>query len=187
MSAGPIRSTVPPLEGSVGGVPMAAPGAAEPPLEWRRNPWREDAGAALAGAAVLVVLLLVLAGFARPIGAPPLTLAVLMVLLGHALSPSWWPSRYRVDARGVGACDPFVWRSLAWSAIRRAAIVSGAEPGSGPPARPAGSRGGSLFVSTLARPGRLDAFRGMHLPIPAGPDGERLIADLRQRLAAHGY
>jgi len=123
-----------------------------------------------------------IAAFPEAVGVPPLALAVLLLMVGGSLGPAWWPSRFRVDGSGVAARQPFVWRRMPWSEVRRAAFL---------PGRPGGVLGlgrapESLFVSPLSRPGRLDAFRGMHLDLPSGAGRDALLEALRHRLSTHG-
>jgi hypothetical protein len=179
MSGRPVAWFAPPPEDPAVGVSASA---AEPALEWEHHPWREHSRATLAGSVLITALLVLIAAFPDAVGVPPLALAVLLLMAGGSLGPAWWPSRFRVDGSGVAARQPFVWRKMPWSEVRRATIV---------PGRPGGWLGlgrvpEALFVSPLPRPGRLDAFRGMHLDLPSGAGRDALVVALRHRLSSHG-
>lgn len=154
----------------------------EPTLEWTLNPWREHSRATMAGSVLVTALLALVAAFPETVGVPPVALAVLLLMVGGSLGPVWWPSRFRLDDAGIAARQPFVWRRIPWSDVRRASFQ---------PGRPGGWLGlgrapESLFVSPLARPSRLDAYRGMHLDLPAGAARDALVAELGRRLSSHG-
>lgn len=179
MSGRPMASPAVPPEGSTTGGAVAT---AEPALEWEHHPWREHSRATMIGSMLITALLVVIALFPDTVGIPPVTLVVLLLMVGGSLGPVWWPSRFRLDDAGIAARQPFVWRRLPWSEVRRASFL---------PGRPGGWLGlgrtpESLFVSPLAHPGRLDAFRGMHLDLPCGDARAALVEQLRLRLSSHG-
>jgi len=179
MSGRPVAWLAPPPEESAVGVTASA---AEPALEWEHHPWREHSRSTMVTSVAITLLLVLIAAFPETVGVPPLALAVLLLMVGGSLGPAWWPSRFRVDDSGVSARQPFVWRRMPWSEVKRATFV---------PGRPGGWRGlgrapESLFVSPLSRPGRLDAFRGMHLDLPSGAGRDALREALRHRLSSHG-
>jgi hypothetical protein len=167
------------VEPSAGSAAERAPGVPSPPgvrgsggagacpLEWTVNPWRERPLAALAAALVALGLwLLVL----RLLPGERAAATVLGLLLLASLAPGMAPTRCRVDAEGAARQVLFTWERRRWTDVRRARLAA---------------RG--LFVSPLARPGRLDRFRGLFLPLPAHPEGGAdLGAALRRELDRHG-
>ncbi len=155
--------------GEAGAGPPADTGA-EPPLEWTYNPWRRNAAGALLGLALIVVLGVQGWGF----GDARLPVLAAVVAFAVSVSPGFVPTRYRVGARDVARRVWFAWHRREWAAIRRAVVRP----------RPQVT---SIWVSTEPRPGLLDNLRGMALVVPHYlPDHERLLGELRQRLALHG-
>ena len=145
--------------------------ADERPLEWSDNPWRHNAGGAILGIAITAAVAYLLWGFA---GAR-LPYAVLVLAFSVSLSPGFVPTRYRVDERGVARRVWFAWHRRDWTAIRRA-VVRGT-----PPHSP------RIWLSSEARPGPLENLRGISLHVPRYlPDHDRLLRELRYRLARHG-
>ena len=139
------------------------------PLEWSVNPWRRSPLQAAAG---LVLTVLVVAIIFR-LGLETLAAAVLAVVLGLSVAPAWLVMRCRVDEQGVGRSLAGIWTKRAWNDIRRVQL----HPGGRMP---------ELFVSPLERPGPLDAFRGLHLPLPREADErERLVAGITTRTSVH--
>lgn len=131
------------------------------------SPWRERPLAALAAVLVALGLWLLVIRLLPDAGT---TASVLGLLLLASLAPGMAPTRCRVDAEGAARHVLFTWERRRWPDIRRARLTP---------------RG--LFVSPLERPGRLDRFRGLFLPLPAPPreDGGLLDA-LRRELDRHG-
>jgi hypothetical protein len=154
-----------------GGRPLPeARGSGEAPscaVEWTVNPWRENRAAA-AGAALVVLGLWLLVLRLLPGERTAATLLGLLLLA--SLSPGMAPTRCRVDEDGAARQVLFTWERRRWADIRRARLAA---------------RG--LFVSPLARPGRLDRFRGLFLPLPSRPgEGAELREALRRKLEQHG-
>lgn len=153
------------------GVPPEARGSGDtalPPLEWTVSPWREDpaaaAAAVLVGLGLWLVVVLLLPG-------ERLAATVLGALLLASLAPGMAPTRCRVDADGAARQVLFGWERRRWSDVRRARLAA---------------RG--LFVSPLARPGRLDRFRGLFLPLPGGAtEAAALREALRRELDHRGF
>jgi hypothetical protein len=142
-----------------------APGsAANAPLEWSFNPWREDPWKALVGVIAASAITALIAG----LGLPPLAVAVLALVFLATVHSAFLPTRCRVDEEGVARRFAFAWERRPWSAIRRAAL---------------GPRG--LFVSPRLHPGALESFRGLWLPVPPGST-PTLMSELRGHLARHG-
>lgn len=138
--------------------------AAESPLEWTFNPWRQDLSRSLFGAVMTVGIMALIASFGLPLlAAMAMALAVLASVHSAIL-----PTHCRVDGEGVARRLAFAWERRPWGAIRRA-ILSG--------------RG--LFVSPRLRLGVLASFQGMWLPLPT-PASPGLADELRRRLALHG-
>jgi hypothetical protein len=151
-------------------LPPELPGgdAAAPPLEWTVNPWRENRAAAVTATLIVLGLWLVVI---RLLPGEGVTAALLGVLLLGALAPGLAPIRCRVDEHGVARRVLLGWERRRWADIRRARLGAG-----------------GLFVSPLARPGRLDRFRGLFLPLPGrGEVGAGLREALRQELGHHGF
>ena len=138
--------------------------AAEAALQWTFNPWRQDLRNALVGAIAAAAVTTLVAG----LGLPPLAIAALALVFLAAVHPAFLPTRCRVDDEGVARRFAFGWERRRWEAIHRASL---------------GRRG--LFVSPGLRPGPLESFRGLWLPIPptAAP---ALLDELRGRLKQHG-
>ena len=162
-----------PSAGSASGLAPGGPppagggGGAGPPVEWTVSPWRESPVAAVAAVLVALGVWLVLV---RLLPGEPLTATVLGVLLLGALAPGMAPTRCRVDAEGAARRVLLGWDRRRWSDVRRARLAA---------------RG--LFVSPLARPGRLDRFRGLFLPLPAATgEAAPLREALRRELTQHG-
>lgn len=131
------------------------------------SPWRERPLAALAAVLVALGLWLVLVRLLPGAGT---TATVLGLLLLASLAPGMAPTRCRVDADGAARQVLFTWERRTWAEVRRARLTE---------------RG--LFVSPLGRPGRLDRFRGLFLPLPARPPQDGALLDaLRRELDRHG-
>jgi hypothetical protein len=138
-----------------------------PSLEWSVSPWRERPAAA-AGAVVVALGLWLLVLRLLPGERVTATLLGLVGLL--SLAPGMAATQCRVDAAGAARRVLFTWERRSWGQIRRARL---------------GRRG--LFVSPLERPGRLDRFRGLFLPLPGRAGASSgLEAALRRELDEHG-
>jgi hypothetical protein len=142
----------------------------EAPLEWTLHPWR-------ARPAVAALALLVVAAATFEIARfelPALARLGLALAFTWMLAPALLPTRYRLDGRGVASRMVLLWDRRAWSVFKRASIAAAA-------------RVPLVRLSTLERPGPLDAFRGMTLLLPPRtPERDRLLDEIRRRLAQHG-
>jgi hypothetical protein len=136
----------------------------EEALEWTFNPWRQDLRNASVSALVAAAVVLVIAR----LGLPPLAVVALALVFLGAVHSAFLPTRCRVDAEGVARRLGFGWERRPWSVVRRAVLVP---------------RG--LFVSPRTRPGPLESFRGLWLPLPAGA-APALLGGLRARLVRRG-
>ena len=156
------------VEPSAGSAPGTAPGGTPPvALEWTVSPWRENRLAATGAALVALGLWLLLV---RLLPGDRLTASLLGVLLLASLAPGLAPTHCRVDGEGAARRVLLGWERRRWSEIRRARLAAG-----------------GLFVSPLARPGRLDRFRGLFLPLPGGDTGAATLREaLRRELSEHG-
>ena len=139
------------------------PAAADAPLEWTYNPWRQNRWAALFGAMMVAAGAVLIMGF----GLPPLAVGTLTAVFIASVHVAILPTRCRVDDEGVARRLSFVWSRRPWSRIRKACL---------------GRHG--LYVTTAAHPGTLAAARGLLLPLPAGAPSP-LVDELRRRLAQH--
>lgn len=156
------------MEPSAGSATEQAPGGPPPcPLEWSVSPWRERPAVALAAVVAAAGLWLVVL---RLLPAERGTATVLGLVLLLSLAPGMAPTHCRVDGDGAARRVLLGWERRRWGDIRRARL---APPG--------------LFVSTLERPGRLDRFRGLFLPLPVRPPGGAALREaLRRELDRHG-
>jgi hypothetical protein len=141
--------------------PQPAPPGDPPALEWRAWPLRERPLPALAASGVIIALG-ALAGLAVNSALAGAAAVVLQVLL---LAPFFLPTRFRLDDRGVRIDALTLQRELAWDAIRRCTI---------------GRRG--AWISTLRRPGPLEARRGILLLY--GRHQAAVVAHLKAHLPA---
>jgi len=138
--------------------------AASEVVEWTVSPWREHR--ARAALALGLSLLLALTGAWLLRGPALVGIALAVAVLG-ALAPAIVTTRCRVDAEGVSRRVLFGWERRSWPGIRRARL----------------DRGG-LFVSPFERASRLDAFRGLTLPLPRG--GGPILERIEREVRAHG-
>ena len=144
-----------------------APAGNTPALEWSVNAWRQSPSRAL----VAVIGVGLIWGLISVLRLTPLTALVLGVTTFFFMAPGFWSSRCRVDHDGVARKRFLAWQRRSWSQIRRVRIDS---------------RG--LFVSPMLEAGLGDAARGLYLPVPTElPEHPRLMTELKQRLAAHGF
>lgn len=122
-------------------------------LTWRVHLVRRDPGRLVGVAGVLLLgCLLTWAMYGRLL---PVMLAALLLL--GAVSEYLFPVTYRVTGDGVSADRPGCRLVLPWSLARRCELERR-----------------SMKVSPLARPSRLDAFRGVELRFaPDGQAGDR--------------
>jgi len=139
-------------------------GNSDPPLEWSFNPWREHPGRASAGALAIVLVLAILLEW-RLVALAQIALAI---AVGLALGPALMAARCRVDEAGVARRVLVGWDRRSWTDIRRAVVL----------------REG-LLVSRRTKPGARVDFGGLWLPVPHA-EGERLLPELRRRVAQHG-
>lgn len=130
------------------------------PLTWHAHPAAERPGHAVL--ALVLIAAIALAVFLTTGGgvAWGLLSAVVLVL---ALNRFFMPSRFEIDEAGITARHPLRTQRLAWPNVRRFVHDE---------------RGG--YLSTRARPSRLDASRGMHILF--GSKREDVIAAIRARL-----
>jgi hypothetical protein len=109
---------------------------------WRAHPARERPGAAtLGGLAVVLLSGAAALFFGHSAFALP---AALFLLL--SLNRFFFPSRFRIDSSGIHGDYPIGRKSFTWKDVRRVAEDD---------------RG--LWLSSRARPSRLDAYQGMHV------------------------
>lgn len=121
-------------------------------VSWSAHPARErPAAAVLAGVAILV-----LAVACARFGEHPLWGLLAVACLLGALNRFFLTSHFSIDDSGITARHPLGRRHLRWQEIRRFAQ----------------DRHGG-YLSTRARPSRLDAFSGMHLLFQGLPSAER--------------
>jgi hypothetical protein len=150
-----------PVPGAAGAAEVAA---AQSPLEWRVDPWRESPLRAVAGF-VAVVALGMLAVRMSPV---PLAGWALAISLLAMVAPAYLPMRCRVDDAGIARRLWLSWERRAWTDIRRARIT---EQG--------------LYVSSLRHGGPLEPFRGLLLPLPRAAAPTLHLA-LARAIEAHG-
>jgi hypothetical protein len=140
------------------------------PLVWSVNPWRRSPAQATAA----VLLTLAIAVFILRFGLPTTVAAVLAVAVALSLAPAWLVIHCRIDDQGVGRELGGIWTRRRWTEIRRVRLEAGA-------------RAPELFVSPQERPGPLDAFRGLHLPLPReGAERTRVATGIHHRVSSHG-
>jgi len=97
----------------------------------------------------------------------PVALFLPVVALTSALSEYLFPQTFRLDARGASAVNgPFARTFIAWADVKRATY---------------GDDG--VHLSPLARPSRLDRFRGVRLSF-AGGDADAILEAVRAYRAA---
>jgi len=135
------------------------------PLEWSFNPWRDRPGGAVAAGACGAFACVAVASLDLP---PLVTLGLGIAIVG-SLSPLLSPARCRVDDGGVWRRRTFVIERRAWSEIKRCV-----------------PRAAGLLVSPYPIPHWLDRYRSLLLPIPRR-QRDRVMADLREQLARHGF
>lgn len=122
-----------------------------------------------AAAAALVIclagLLAHLAWRTLPLG--PITVALLFL----SASEFFLPIHYRVTETEVSLRSGLTLRRIAWSRVRRWA-----------------ADGDGIRLSPLARPSRLDAYRGLYLRLPDQPDlAEEVLRLVANRSAGGGH
>ncbi len=141
------------------------PAGGAPPLLWSHQPWRDEPWRAASGLVAGVALALLAVRMApAPLAGWALAVALLLVT-----GPAYLPTACRVDEAGVARRVGLGWERRPWDRIRRARL----------------GRAG-LYVSTLARGGPLEPFRGLLLPLPRRAD-PALVAALRAALETHGH
>ncbi|MGD8396247.1 MAG: hypothetical protein PVF43_12315 [Candidatus Eiseniibacteriota bacterium] len=136
-------------------------------VSWSAHPARErPAAAVLAGVAILA-----LAVACARFGEHPLWGFLAVSCLFGALNRFFFPSHFSIDDSGITARHPLGRRQLRWQEIRRFTH----------------DRYGG-YLSTRARPSRLDAFAGVHLLFAGLPAArrrsivERIDARLEDRI-----
>jgi hypothetical protein len=140
------------------------------PLVWSVNPWRRSPAQATAA----VIVTIAIAAFILTFGLPATMAAVLALMVALSLAPAWLVMHCRIDEQGVGRELAGIWTRRRWSQIRRVQLETGA-------------RAPGLFVSPQERPGPLDAFRGLHLPLPRErAERARVASAIDQRVSSHG-
>ncbi len=164
MSRTPLPATLPADRMPAADV-VATPPGAEPALEWTMDPWREHARRAALGAA-LAVGLAVVAFTAVGGGLVGLVLALLALV---SLSPAFLVVRCRVDGEGVSRTAFGLTERRPWADVRSARLGAAA-----------------LRVGPSRRPGVLEGFRGLTLPLPEGAAARELREELRRRIEHHG-
>lgn len=125
------------------------------PFSWRAHPARERRAQAVMAlgviAAFCVVVFLAFASWAWT--------ALCFVVLVASLSRFFFPSRFEIDDEGITARYPLRRMRLRWTELRR--FVHDRYGG---------------YLSTRARPSRLDAFKGMHILF--GAQRDRVVATI---------
>ncbi len=127
-------------------------------FKWQAHPARERPRAALLAGAIIVALgavVWVSFGAVWAVGS--------VLLLVASLSRFFLASRFSIDGDGISARYPLRRARLRWAEIRR--FVQDHHGG---------------YLSTRARPSRLDAYRGMHLLF--GTQRQRAIQHLQAHL-----
>lgn len=130
-----------------------------PEFTWQAHPARERVGAAVGGAVAIVAITAVIHISFQSLGWALLALAVLVV----SLNRFFFRSRFRIDDEGIIARYPLRSQRLGWADIRRFVFDN---------------NGG--YLSTRARPSRLDAYRGLHVLF--GSRRDDVIAQIRAHL-----
>lgn len=136
--------------------------SAPPPAEklvWRAYPARSRPQAAVAGA-LLIVAIGALAGWGGGVGLGVGSAAVLLL----ALSRFFFPSKFTIDEKGVTAQYMLSAPTIAFKDVRR--FVHDDHGG---------------YLSTRAKPSRLDAYRGVHILF--GDDRAGVIAHIKAAIA----
>jgi hypothetical protein len=141
--------------------PIGRTDSITPALEWRVHPARERAAAASVAVAVMAAMACLSAMLMQSIGWGLLAFAVQAFALRRFLLPS----DFRVDARGVTACNGWQTQRYRWSEIRR--FLCDAQGG---------------YLSTRRRRSLLDLFRGMHLIF--GENRDAVVTRIREHLRA---
>ncbi len=137
----------------------------EPRLEWtvhlaRRRPRQ----------AVAIVAVIVLAGIAAGYGFQAPLLGVLaVILLTASVSEFLFPVRYALGPDGASAKGLLHRRAMAWRQVRRAARDEW-----------------GVKLSPLARPSRLEAYRGIYLWFEGNAEDVMAAIDHRVRREADG-
>jgi hypothetical protein len=140
--------------------------AAEAPLDWTVNPWRERARTAVAAAVSAIAM----AAFVATARLPVLVALALAAAAVTLLAPGFATTRCRVDDRGVARrLGGLWWDRRPWDRIR---LAQWAHSG--------------LLVSPERRPGTWAALRGLFLPLPASDRSRELRDELRRRMDRHG-
>jgi hypothetical protein len=109
---------------------------------WQAHPARERAGQAVAAGLMVVCLSFLSAALMQH----TLWGVIAVAILAIALNRFFFPSRFTIDEEGITARYPLRSQRFRWADLRRFAHDED---------------GG--YLSTRARPSRLDAWRGMHL------------------------
>lgn len=142
----------------------AVDSVAEPALQWTMDPWREHTRRAMVG----VVLAILLAALVFTAVGGRLTGLLLASIAIVSLAPAFLVVHCRVDGAGVSRTILGLTERRAWADIRRARLGAGA-----------------LRVGPSRRPGVLDGFRTLTLPLPGGAPAA-LSEALRRRIEDHG-
>lgn len=141
---------------------MATPCADNTNYAWHAHPARQRPTQAVLALGIIVMfaaaVLLTVQSMIWAAGAA--------LLLVCALNRFFLPSRFVIDETGITARYPFKSTYLPWASVRRAQFDA---------------YGG--YLSDIATPSRLDAFRGMHLLFD--DERDRVIELIRQHMREH--
>ncbi len=131
-------------------------------LSWRAHPARERRAQAMGAWAVILALSFATYAMFNHVAWPLLAAGLLII----SLNRYFFPSRFTIDEEGITARYPLRQLHLRWADVRR--FVHDRNGG---------------YLSTRARPSRLDAYRGMHLLFS---EQRETIVQCIQRLIAQG-
>ena len=136
---------------------------AEPILAWKVHLVREHPAKMLLIAPVLVFSLVVCYVFTHS----PVFMAVTFILLASSLADFLFPIRYEITERGASSKTLLGRNAVEWKRVKKYYLDD---------------RG--IKLSTLPRPGRLEAYRGLHLRF--GDNRDQVIEAVRRmRDAVH--
>ena len=133
----------------------------ELPLVWRAWPAAERPGQAVAVGVALVAAAVAGGIFGRDLVLAAISLAVLTL----SLSPYYFPTRIRLDGRGIELSTPLGAKRRDWEALQSYC---------------ADARG--ITVSPYRRPSLLEAYRGLRLLYGPAADRQAMLSRVASRL-----